>query len=140
MLMTQVFYAIEYSTIRILLVLLLLIAAYRVLDNEIHISRLLSNIMRAKQQRRRSDRMPRMAKDFLESPLWERFEEAARKRRRDPVRLLKEFMKERLEVWEDQKLDREVKKAALRSGRREEDAVEIVRRRRLDRSRPSATS
>ncbi len=84
--------------------------------------------------------MPRMAKDFLESPLWERFEEAARKRRRDPVRLLKEFMKERLEVWEDQKLDREVKKAALRSGRREEDAVEIVRRRRLDRSRPSATS
>ena len=69
-----------------------------------------------------------MAKDILDSALWDRFEEAARKRRRDPVRLLKEFMKEQLEVWEDQKLDRQVRKAARRSGRREEEAVEIVRR------------
>ena len=86
--------------------------------------------------------MHHMAKDILDSALWERFEEAARKRRRDPVRLLKEFMKERLEVWEDQKLDREIKKAALRSNQREEDAVEIVRRVRVNgnRSRPSATS
>ena len=81
-----------------------------------------------------------MAKDILDSALWDRFEEAARKRRRDPVRLLKEFMKERLEVWEDQKLDRQVRKAARRSGRREEDAVEIVRRYRVSKSRPSATS
>ena len=84
--------------------------------------------------------MPDMAKDILDSALWERFEEAARKRQRDPVRLLKEFMKERLEVWEDQKLDRQIRKAALRGGRREEDAVEIVRRHRANRSRPSATS
>lgn len=84
--------------------------------------------------------MPHMAKEILDSALWDRFEEAARKRRRDPVRLLKEFMKERLEVWEDQKLDRQVKTAALRSGRREEDAVEIVGRHRTNRSRPSATS
>ncbi len=81
-----------------------------------------------------------MAKEILDSALWDRFEEAARKQRRDPVRLLKEFMKERLEVWEDQKLDRQVKKAALRSGRREEDAVQLVRRHRAHRSRPSATS
>jgi hypothetical protein len=81
-----------------------------------------------------------MAKEILDSALWERFEEAARKRRRDPVRLLKDFMKERLEVWEDQKLDRQVKKAALRSGKHEDDAVEIVRRQRIDRNRPSATS
>ncbi len=89
-----------------------------------------------------SDRIPSMAKEILDSVLWERFEKAARTRRRDPIRLLKEFMKERLEVWEDQKLDRQVKKAALRSGRREEDAVEIVRRVRVNgnRSRPSATS
>ena len=87
-----------------------------------------------------SDRMCHMAKEILESALWERFEEAARQRRRDPVRLLREFMKERLEVWEDQKLDREIRKAALRSGRREEDAVEIVRRNRVNRNRPSATS
>ena len=84
--------------------------------------------------------MAHMAKEILESALWERFEEAARKRRRDPVRLLKEFMKERLEVWEDQKLDRQVKKAALRSGLPEDDAVEIVRRHRVNRNRPSAAS
>ena len=77
--------------------------------------------------------MPDMAKEILDSALWERFEEAARKRRRDPVRLLKDFMKERLEVWEDQKLDRQVKKAALRSGKHEDDAVEIVRRQRIER-------
>ena len=84
--------------------------------------------------------MPFMAKEILDSQLWERFEEAAKKQRRDPVRLLKEFMKERLEVWEDQKLDRHVKKAALHSSRREDDAVQIVRRHRVNRSRPSATS
>lgn len=86
--------------------------------------------------------MPGMARLSLDSALWERFEDAARKRRRDPIRLVKEFMKERLEVWEDQKVDRQIKKAALRSGRREEDAVEIVRRVRVNgnRSRPSATS
>ena len=81
-----------------------------------------------------------MARDLLDSALWERFEEAARKRRRDPIRLLKEFMKERLEVWEDQKLDRQIKKAALQSGRREEQAVQIVRRHRVNKSRPSATA
>lgn len=84
--------------------------------------------------------MPPMAKEILDSALWERFEKAARTRRRDPVRLLKEFMKERLEVWEDQKLDRHVKKAALSTGRHEDDAVEVVRRHRIARSRTSATS
>ncbi len=84
--------------------------------------------------------MSHMARLSLDSALWERFEEAARQRRRDPVRLLREFMKERLEVWEDQKLDREIRNAALRSGRREEDAVDIVRRNRINRNRPSATS
>ena len=84
--------------------------------------------------------MPHMAKEILDSALWERFEEAARKRRRDPVRLLKEFMKERLEVWEDQKLDRQLKRTALRSGRAEEEAVDIVQRHRIAKSRPSATS
>jgi len=84
--------------------------------------------------------MSDMARLSLDSALWERFEEAARSRRRDPVRLLKDFMKEHLEIWEDQKLDRQVKKATLRSGRREEDAVELVRRHRTDRTRPSATS
>ena len=81
-----------------------------------------------------------MAKEILDSALWERFEAAARKRRRDPVRLVKEFMKERLEVWEDQKLDRQIKKAAISSNQREEEAVRTVRRYRVNRSRPSAIS
>lgn len=88
----------------------------------------------------RDGRIPAMAKDILSSALWERFEEAARLRRRDPVRLLKAFMKERLEVWEDQKLDRQLKKAARVSGRREEEAVEIVRRHRVNRNGPRASS
>lgn len=86
------------------------------------------------------DRIPDMAKQITESALWERFEEAARLRRCDPVRLLKEFMNERLEVWEDQKLDRQLKRAARLSGRREEEAVEIVRRHRVNRNSPRASS
>lgn len=86
-----------------------------------------------------SARMHHMARLSLDSALWERFEEAARKRRRDPVRLLKELMKEHLELWEDKKLDRQVRKAALRSGRPEEEAVDLVRRHRSS-SRPRATS
>jgi hypothetical protein len=81
-----------------------------------------------------------MAKEILDSALWERFEAAARLRRRDPVRLLKEFMRERLEVWEDQKLDKQLKKAARLSGRREEEAVEIVRRHRMNQNGSRASS
>ena len=81
-----------------------------------------------------------MSKQVLDSALWQRFEEAAREQRRDPVRLIKAFMKERLEVWEDQKLDRHIKKAARRSGRQEEDAVEIVHRHRLNQNTSRAQS
>jgi hypothetical protein len=81
-----------------------------------------------------------MVKEILDPALWERFEEAARSRRRDPVRLLKEFMRERLEVWEDQKLDRQLKRAARFSGRREAEAVDIVRRHRVNRNGPRASS
>jgi hypothetical protein len=81
-----------------------------------------------------------MSKEIIDSALWERFEEAARLRRRDPIRLLKEFMRERLEVWEDQKLDRQLKKAARLSGRPEEEAVDIVRRYRVSRNDPRASS
>lgn len=39
---------IEFLIIRVLLLALLLIAAYRILDNEIHISRLVSELMSIK--------------------------------------------------------------------------------------------
>jgi hypothetical protein len=74
-----------------------------------------------------------MAKNtFLDSPLWEQFQKAARKRRRNAVRLLTEYMRERLEIWEDQKLDEEIRRDARKSGHREEDAVKLVRQHRLE--------
>ena len=60
-------------------------------------------------------------------PLWERFQKAARQRRRSPERLLTDYLCERLEIWEDQRLDEEMRRDAQRSGYREEDAIDIVR-------------
>lgn len=48
------------------------------------------------------------------------------------MQLLTEYMRECLEVWEDQKLDEEVRRDAQRGGYREEDSVEIVRRHHSD--------
>ena len=36
-------------------------------------------------------------------------------------------MRERLEIWEDQQLDEEIRPDVQRSGYREQDAVQIVR-------------
>ncbi len=60
-------------------------------------------------------------------PLWEQFESAARKRRQSPERLLQQFMQECLEIWEDQRLDREMQRQAKRSGLKPKDAVGFVR-------------
>lgn len=43
-----------------------------------------------------------------------------------------DYMRECLEVWEDQKLDDEISRDAQRSGYREEDAVGLVRRHRTE--------
>ena len=74
-----------------------------------------------------------MAKDVLveSSPLWEQFQAEARKRRRNPARLVTEYMRECLEIWVDEKLDeeisRDVQKYASKHGLTEADAVEFVR-------------
>lgn len=65
--------------------------------------------------------------ETLELPLWTQFQKAARRKRRDPNRLLMEYMRECLEIWEDQRLDEEIRRDARRSGRRESDAVRIVK-------------
>jgi hypothetical protein len=65
-------------------------------------------------------------------PLWEQFEKAARARRRNPVRLLTEYMRECLESWEDQQLDEEISEDLRGRGHTEEEAVELVRRHRQD--------
>lgn len=67
---------------------------------------------------------------LTESPLWEQFQAEARRRRKRPVRLLTDYMRECLESWEDQKLDAEISRQAQTSGYAESDAVEIVRRHR----------
>jgi hypothetical protein len=82
-----------------------------------------------------------MEKDtFSDSPLWKEFQKAAREKRRNPVRLLTEYMRECLETWEDQKLDEEIRRDVRRSGFREEDAVDIVRRHRLEKKGQRAAS
>lgn len=73
-----------------------------------------------------------------ESTLWSAFQEAAKKRRQNPMRLLTDYMRECLEVWEDQKLDEEIRREVQRSGYREEDSVEIVRRHRSDKGHRAA--
>ena len=64
----------------------------------------------------------------FQSPLWDEFRQAAKRRRRNPTRLLIEYMGECLEIWEDQQLDEEIRRDAQRGGRRESQAVAIVRR------------
>ncbi len=67
-------------------------------------------------------------KTLSDLPVWEQFEAEARKRRRDPVNLLVQLMREWLEVREAQELDEQIKDEVRRSGFAEDDAVEIVRR------------
>lgn len=70
-----------------------------------------------------------------ESTLWSEFQEAAKKRRRNPVRLVTDYMRQCIELWEDQRLDDEIRREAQRSGYREGDSVDIVRRHRSNKGR-----
>lgn len=82
-----------------------------------------------------------MASDsFINSPLWEEFKKAARKRRRDPARLMTDYMRECMEIWEDEKLFKEMRRDARRSGFKEGNAVEIVRQHRLEKKKQRAAS
>ena len=82
-----------------------------------------------------------MPRDSLSAlPLWDQFQKAARERRRSPVRLLTEYMRERLESWEDQQLDDEIRQDVQRSGYREEEAVEIVHQYRREKRERRAVS
>jgi uncharacterized protein YdaU (DUF1376 family) len=86
--------------------------------------------------------MPKKVLDVAErdSPLWAKFQAAAKKRRHDPIRLLTEYMEQCLETWEDQRLDEEIRRDARQSGTREADAVEIVRQYRRDKRSRGAAS
>jgi hypothetical protein len=73
-----------------------------------------------------------MSSNGKTSALKEEFARVARRRRQDPESLLVQFMREYLEAWEDEKLHREMQRQARRSGVKESEAVEFVRRVRRD--------
>jgi hypothetical protein len=56
------------------------------------------------------------------------------------VRVLARDMQECLEVWKDQKLDEEIRSDARHSGYTEQDAVEILRRQRVNQRSNRAAS
>ncbi len=71
-------------------------------------------------------------KTIDESPVWKQFETEAKKRRRNPVKLVLDLLKEQIEIWEDEALDREIARDAQKSGYTEEDAVGLVRQYRRE--------
>ncbi len=76
--------------------------------------------------------------ELLKSPVWDEFQTAARRQRRDPRKLLMDYMREYLEICEDKRLDQEIQADARRSGYSEEDAVEIVKQLRREKvARPT---
>jgi hypothetical protein len=82
-----------------------------------------------------------MEPDFLSAlPLWERFQKAAQRKRRNPQRLLTDYMRECLESWEDQQADEEIRSDIQRSGYREEEAVAIIQRYRREKRERRAAS
>ncbi|MGH9832711.1 MAG: hypothetical protein ACRD9Y_06815 [Blastocatellia bacterium] len=77
---------------------------------------------------------------MFDPAIWEEFQKQAKKRRRNPVALVTELMREQLEIWEDEKLFREMRRDARKSGYTEDDAVELVRQyRREKRQRAEQT-
>ncbi len=69
---------------------------------------------------------------MFDPAIWEEFQKQAKKRRRNPVALVIEWMREQLEIWEDEKLDKAIRRDVRRSGYTEDDAVELVRQYRRE--------
>lgn len=78
-------------------------------------------------------------KTIDESPVWKQFETEAKKRRRNPVKLVLELVKEQVEIWEHERLDDEIRKDAQKSGYTEDDAVELVRQYRREKKERAAS-
>lgn len=76
----------------------------------------------------------------LDAQLWEQFVQAARKRKRNPISLLTDNIREFLEIQEDRQLDEEIQAEAQSSSYGEEDAVEIVRQYRREKKEGRAMS
>ncbi len=76
----------------------------------------------------------------IDSELWKEFESAAKQKRRNPLKLLADYMRESLEIWEHQKLDAEIQKEARKSDYTEDDVVELVRQYRTEKKNNRAAS
>ena len=79
----------------------------------------------------------------FDQTIWDEFQRQAKRRRRNPVKLISELMREQLEIWEDEKLFREMRRDAQKSGYTEDDAVELVkqyRREKRQRAEQNAAS
>jgi len=82
-----------------------------------------------------------MKKEIVfDSEIWEEFQKQAKKRRRNPVEMLTEYMRERLDTWEFDQLFKEMRRDARKSGYKEEDAVEIVRQYRREKKEQAERS
>lgn len=80
---------------------------------------------------------------LFDQTIWEEFQRQAKRRRRNPVKLITDLMREQLEIWEDEKLFREMRRDAQKSGYKEDDAVELVnqyRREKRQRADQNAAS
>ncbi|MCI0387985.1 MAG: hypothetical protein MOB07_04355 [Acidobacteria bacterium] len=65
---------------------------------------------------------------LLDSPVWKQFDEEARKRRENPEDLVTVWIRQCLEIWEDESLDSEIGVEVRQSGYQEGDAVDLIRR------------
>jgi hypothetical protein len=82
-----------------------------------------------------------MKKEIVfDSAIWEAFQKQAKRRRRNPVEMLTEYMQECLDTWEFDQLFKEIRRDARKSGYREEDAVEIVRQYRREKKEQAERS
>jgi hypothetical protein len=80
-----------------------------------------------------------ITKAINDSPVWKQFETEAKKRRRNPVKLLSDYMKECIEIWEHERLDDEISHEAQKSSYTEDDAVELVKQYRREKKQRAAS-
>ncbi|MGH9948129.1 MAG: hypothetical protein ACRD6X_13140 [Pyrinomonadaceae bacterium] len=78
-------------------------------------------------------------KTINDSPVWKQFETEAKKRRRNPVKIVVDLIKEQMEIWEDEALDRAIRRDVQKSGYTEDDAVELVRQYRREKRKNAST-
>lgn len=64
---------------------------------------------------------------LFEMTIWQNFLKEARKRRLNPLTLVADLLREQVEIWEDEKLFREMQRDARKSQYTEKDTVALVR-------------